>query len=144
MERKMNFLKVSQHILNCVIGLSIVVVAHVSHANSTAQIAPMVVDKTCQVNEKIERNAIPKTPHNMSLPAFGQGVIGWATGPEGAKTRFENIQKQDLKVIQEKGTTLAMVKEWQAFYENEVQRNPCNPTAPYRAELMKKIAWLWG
>ena len=144
MERKMNFLKVSQHILNCAIGLSIVVVAHVSHANSTAQIAPRVVDKTCQVNEKIERNAIPKTPHNMSLPAFGQGVIGWATGPEGAKARFENIQKQDLKAIQEKGTTLAMVKEWQAFYETEVQRNPCNPTAPYRAELMKKIAWLWG
>ena len=49
-----------------------------------------------------------------------------------------------MKAIQEKGTTLAMVKEWQAFYENEVQRNPCNPTAPYRAELMKKIAWLWG
>ena len=68
----MNFLKISQHILNCAIGLSIVVVAHVSHANSTAQIAPRIVDKTCQVNEKIERNAIPKTPHNMSLPAFGK------------------------------------------------------------------------
>ena len=144
----MKFLKVSQRVLNYAFVLNLVTIAHVSHANSDAQISkqitPIVVDKTCQVNEKIERNAIPKTPHNMNLPAFGQGVIGWATGPEGAKARFENIQKQDLKAIQEKGTTLAMVKEWQAFYENEVQRNPCNPTAPYRAELMKKIAWLWG
>ena len=98
----------------------------------------------CLVNDAIQRNAIPKTPHNMSLPEFGQGVIGWATGEQGAKTRLENIQKSDLNAIQEKGTTLAMVKEWQAFYENEVKRNPCNPTAPYRAELMKKIAWLWG
>ncbi|TCB52818.1 DUF4951 domain-containing protein [Acinetobacter sp. ANC 4779] len=97
----------------------------------------------CKVNLQIERNAIPKTPKNMSLPKFGQNVIGWATGPEGAKNRLENIQKLDLKAIQEKGTTLAMVKEWQAFYENEVQRNSCNPTAPYRAELMKKIAELW-
>lgn len=144
----MKFLKVFQRVLNYAFVLSLMTIAHVSYANSDAQISkqttPIMVAKPCQVNEKIERNAIPKTPHNMSLPAFGQGVIGWATGPEGAKIRFENIQKQDLKAIQEKGTTLAMVKEWQAFYENEVQRNPCNPTAPYRAELMKKIAWLWG
>ena len=97
----------------------------------------------CQVNASMSRNAIPQTPHNMTLPEFGQGVIGWATGEDGAKKRLENIQKADLKGIQEKGTTLEMVKEWQAFYENEVQRNPCNPTAPYRAQLMKKIAELW-
>lgn len=97
----------------------------------------------CQVNIQIERNTIPKTPHNMSLPEFGQGVIGWATGPEGAERRLKNIQKKDLKEIKEKGTSLEMVKEWQAFYENEVLRNPCNPTAPYRAKLMKKIAGLW-
>lgn len=80
----------------------------------------------------------------MSLPNFGQGVIGWATGPEGADARLNNIQKADLKEIQDKGTTLKMVKEWQVFYENEVKRNPCNPTALYRAELMKKIARLWA
>lgn len=102
-----------------------------------------VRDPNCKVNESIERHAIPKTPHNMSLPSFGQGVIGWATGHEGAEARLKDIQKADLKAIQDKGTTLEMVKEWQAFYENETIRNPCNPTAPYRAELMKKIAQLW-
>lgn len=114
--------------------------AHQTVVESTVE----QTSKKCQANLDIERNTIPQTPHNMSLPAFGQGVIGWATGPEGAKIRLENIQKSDLKEIQEKGTTLAMVQEWQAFYENEVKRNPCNPTAPYRAELMKKIAELWG
>lgn len=105
--------------------------------------ADYVRDPNCKVNESIERNPIPKTPQNMSLPRFGQGVIGWATGPEGAEARLKNIQKADLKAIQDKGTTLEMVKEWQAFYENETLRNPCNPTAPYRAKLMKKIAQLW-
>ncbi|QTD65204.1 DUF4951 domain-containing protein [Acinetobacter towneri] len=100
-------------------------------------------EKKCQVNMQIERNAIPKTLHNMSLPEFGQGVIGWKTGPEGAKGRLNSIKKEDLKEIQDKGTSLEMIKEWQAFYENEVRRNPCNPTAPYRAVLMKKIAELW-
>lgn len=109
----------------------------------TVKAPKLVKDHLCKVNTNIERNPIPKTPNNMSLPNFGQGVIGWATGPEGAKTRLESIKKSDLKAIQIKGTTLDMVKEWQVFYENEVVRNPCNPTAPYRAQLMKKIAQLW-
>ena len=129
---KVNFLKFSFVLIS-----SLLLMACANHQISSQK-------PKCQVNTRIERNAIPKTPHNMSLPEFGQGVIGWATGPKGAKARLENIQQQDLKDIQQKGTTLAMVKEWQAFYENEVQRNPCNPTAQYRAELMKKIANLWA
>jgi hypothetical protein len=35
------------------------------------------------VNPNIDRLAIPPTPNNMSLPAFGQGIIGWGTGPDG-------------------------------------------------------------
>lgn len=101
-------------------------------------------DPLCQVNAEIERNSIPPTPNNMSLPSFGQGVIGWATGPEGAKARVDSVARADIQNFQDKGVTLAMVQEWQAFYDNEEKRNPCNPTAPYRAELMKKIAQLWG
>ena len=127
----------------CLIGFGSILMLSAC-ASQPASIQTISKDEKCQVNNTIERNVIPQTPHYMSLPEFGQGVIGWATGPEGAKNRFENIQKGDLKAIQEKGTTLAMVREWQAFYENEVQRNPCNPTAPYRAELMKKIAWMWN
>lgn len=100
-------------------------------------------DPSCKVNETIERNAVPVTPNDMSLPSFGQGVIGWATGPDGAKARLENIASKDIQVFKDNGVTLPMVKEWQAFYENEVRRNPCNPTAPFRADLMNKIAELW-
>lgn len=110
------------------------------HHNQTQK----MLSTPCQINPEIQRNAIPQTPNNISLPAFGQGIMGWATGEEGAKQRLETIQQQDVQQLQAQGVTLAMVEEWQAFYENEVQRNPCNPTAPYRAALMQKVAMLWG
>ena len=95
------------------------------------------------VNPNIDRLAIPPTPNNMSLPAFGQGIIGWGTGPDGAEKRLNNITKQDVDKLKTQDVTLEMVQTWQKFYENETQRNAGNPTAPFRAQLMKKIAGLW-
>ena len=77
------------------------------------------------------------------MPAFGQRIIGWGTGAEGARQRLENIQPADVSVIKKQGTTLEMITAWQDFYEQEQQRNANNPTAKYRARLMKKIADLW-
>ncbi|QIO06275.1 DUF4951 domain-containing protein [Acinetobacter shaoyimingii] len=110
---------------------------------ATQESATQVRDSKCKVNPNIARNAIPKTPNNMSLPSFGRGIIGWGTGMDGAKTRLENVTQADVQGFKEKGVTLAMVQEWQTFYENETRRNDCNPTAPYRAQLMKKIAEFW-
>ena len=95
------------------------------------------------VNPNIDRLAIPPTPNNMSLPAFGQGIIGWGTGPDGAEKRLNNISKEDVEKLKTQDVTLEMVQTWQKFYENETQRNAGNPTAPFRAQLMKKIAGLW-
>lgn len=95
------------------------------------------------VNPKIERMAIPPTPNNMILPAFGQGVIGWGSGPQDAHTRLLNLKHADVEIIKAQGVTLEMAKAWQDFYENETQRNPGNPTAPFRAQLMQKIVQLW-
>lgn len=95
------------------------------------------------VNPNIDRLAIPPTPNNMSLPAFGQGIIGWGTGPDGAEKRLNNITKQDVEKLKTQDVTLDMIQIWQKFYENETQRNAGNPTAPFRAQLMKKIAGLW-
>lgn len=95
------------------------------------------------VNPAFNRLAIPPTPHNMSLPDFGRGIIGWETGPHGAKTRLENITAADVAHIKTQDVTLEMVQTWQKFYANETLRNPGNPTAPYRAQLMAKIAELW-
>lgn len=97
----------------------------------------------CQVSSEIERQNLPTTPQNMALPAFGQGVIGWGTGPEDALKKLQKVTVLDVKEYQKKGVTLAMLKEWQGFYENETQRNSCNPTAPIRAALMERIIALW-
>lgn len=96
-----------------------------------------------QVNPDIARHAIPPTPQQMSLPQFGQGVIGWGTGIAGAKQRLEHITADDVKRIQQQGTTLAMIQAWHDFYANENQRNPSNITAIYRKQLMQKIIDLW-
>ena len=83
------------------------------------------------------------TPQNLSLNAFGQWIIGWGTGAEGARQRLDNIQREDVTVIKQKGTTLDMIKVWQQYYEQELENNLENPTARYRARLMKRIADLW-
>lgn len=95
------------------------------------------------VNPNIQRLAIPPTPNHMSLPTFGQGMIGWGTGPDGAEKRLNNIAKEDVEKLKTQDVTLEMVQTWQKFYDNETQRNAGNPTAPFRAQLMKKIAELW-
>lgn len=95
------------------------------------------------VNPDIQRLEIPPTPNNMSLPDFGRGIIGWGTGPDGAEARLNNVTKADVEKYKTQGVTLEMVQTWQKFYENETRRNAGNPTAPFRAQLMKKIAGLW-
>ncbi|MGU2732455.1 DUF4951 domain-containing protein [Acinetobacter baumannii] len=94
-------------------------------------------------NLQLKQNVLPPTPKNIPLPAFGQRIIGWGTGAEGARQRLENIQPADVSMIKKQGTTLEMITAWQDFYEQEQQRNENNPTAKYRARLMKKIADLW-
>ncbi|MDY6529514.1 DUF4951 domain-containing protein [Acinetobacter faecalis] len=95
------------------------------------------------VNPNIQRLDIPPTPNNMSLPSFGQGVIGWGSGPDGAEKRLNNITKDDIEKLKTQNVTLEMIQTWQKFYENETNRNAGNPTAPLRAKLMKKIIELW-
>ncbi|NUF36109.1 DUF4951 domain-containing protein [Acinetobacter lactucae] len=97
------------------------------------------VSPTAQLSSDI----LPATPKNIPLPAFGQRIIGWGTGAEGARQRLENIQPADVSMIKKQGATLEMITAWQDFYEQEQQRNANNPTAKYRARLMKKIADLW-
>ena len=71
------------------------------------------------VNPNIQRLDIPPTPNNMSLPSFGQGVIGWGTGPDGAEKRLNNITKDDIEKLKTQNVTLEMIQTWQKFYENE-------------------------
>lgn len=109
-------------------------------SEATNSILPV---RECQVNAEIQRFKIPPTPNNMSLPAYGQGIIGWGTGPEGAQAKLQTVNQNDIKHYKEKDVTLLIVQQWHAFYTNEKLRNPCNPTAPIRAALMQKIMNLW-
>ena len=95
------------------------------------------------VNPEIDRLAIPPTPYDMSLPEFGKGVVGWGSGPKDAETRLNNVTKAEVEQMKQQGLTRDMAETWQKFYENETQRNAGNPTAPFRAQLMKKIVSLW-
>lgn len=118
--------------------------AEVSMTEQLQQAMPkMERVENCEVREDIARNALPSTPHNMSLPEFGQGIIGWGTGPEGAMAKIQNLHLSDIEKYQQQGITLVMLQEWQAFYQNETTRNSCNPTAPLRASLMGKIISMW-
>ncbi len=44
--------------------------------------------------------------------------------------------------LEEAGVTLAMAQEWRGFYLNEMRRNPDNPSAAGRADLMQRAAEL--
>jgi len=46
--------------------------------------------------------------------------------------------------MEEAGVTQDMAKQWAEFYENEAARNPANPSAPGRADLMHHVFHLLG
>lgn len=132
-------------IKKCCLAIVVASCSIASHAELTVteKVLSLSRPAACEVSKEIERNDLPPTPQNMSLPAYGQGIIGWGTGADGALKKLQTVNVADVKVYQQKGVTLAMVQEWQRFYENETQRNSCNPTAPIRAALMATIAHLW-
>ncbi|WLF84942.1 DUF4951 domain-containing protein [Moraxella sp. ZY210820] len=96
-----------------------------------------------QVNKSINRLAIPPIPEKMSLTQFGQEVIQWGTGFQGAKYQLDNITAEYVQTIKQHGITQTMIVQWRDFYQNETQRNPSNIAAYYRALLMQKILTLW-
>lgn len=107
------------------------------------ELATHAVVRDCKVNLDIQRQDVPATPDQMSLPQFGQEIIGWGTGPKGAQKKITTLTQDDIRNYQVQGVDLLMIKGWYDFYVNETSRNPCNPTAPLRAELMYKIMQLW-
>lgn len=53
-------------------------------------------------DELTPSSRVLSTPQNLSLNAFGQWVIGWGTGAEGARQRLSNIRREDVVVIKQK------------------------------------------
>lgn len=82
---------------------------------------------------KLPVPAIPAMFKNVSQ--FGK-AIKWGLDTEMARAEISNITKGGMDAI---GVTREIAAEWAVFYVNEMTRNPGNPSAQGRAELMMAI-----
>jgi hypothetical protein len=81
---------------------------------------------------------LPETPGEMSIAEFGR-AIGWGRGDDAARARADTILLPELYTI---GVTLDTALQWRDFYIRELERNPANPSATGRIELMSRIVEL--
>ena|SRR5437870_13511210 len=82
-----------------------------------------------------ERLPPPAIPQGMTLHAFGHRVMRWGTGSEAARARIATLTRAELVHA---GVTGDMAVAWRDFYLHELVRNPLNPSAAGRAELMQR------
>lgn len=77
----------------------------------------------------------PPTPGGITLREFGQHVMQWGSGNAEARERLNTLTRAEL--IQA-GLTQNLAVAWRDFYQHESARNPHNPSAAGRAELMQR------
>ena len=77
----------------------------------------------------------PPTPRGMTLREFGVRVMRWGTGDDAARERIRTLTREELAQV---GLTQEMAAAWRDFYRQELDRNPRNPSAAGRAELMQR------
>ena len=82
-----------------------------------------------------ERLLPPPTPRSMTLREFGQRVMQWGTGNAVARARISTLTRQELEHA---GLTREIAEGWRDFYHHELARNPRNPSAADRVELMQR------
>lgn len=86
-----------------------------------------------------ERLPPPPIPRGMTLREFGNRVMRWGTGDREARVRMRTLTREELE---QAGLTQEMAEAWRDFYRNEFARNPRNPSATGRAELMQRAVEL--
>lgn len=77
----------------------------------------------------------------MTRSEFGNNVMKWGTGNDAARDRIATVTRDEM---QNAGVTQQMAKEWRDFYRNEMVRNPSNPSAAGRTDLMQHVFQLLG
>lgn len=77
----------------------------------------------------------PDVPGGLSVAEFGFKVMRWGTGDEAARERMGSLTRSELADL---NVTITIAREWRDFYRNEIVRNPKNPSARGRAELMQR------
>ena len=78
---------------------------------------------------------IPRGARTIS--EFGTRVMRWGTGDAAARARAESLTREELE---QAGLTRQIAEAWRDFYSDEVLRNPRNPSARGRADLMQRAA----
>jgi hypothetical protein len=58
----------------------------------------------------------------------------WGSGNAAARARISTLTREELERA---GLTQEMAEAWRDFYRNELARNPGNPSAAGRTELMQ-------
>jgi uncharacterized protein DUF4951 len=81
----------------------------------------------------------PGLPEGMTPRQFGRDVMRWGTGDADALSRIDSLTREELE---QAGVTRDMALQWRDFYRSELARNPGNPSAAGRAELMEAAARL--
>lgn len=81
----------------------------------------------------------PLTPQGMTLREFGQRVMRWGSGDTAARARISTLTREEMVRA---GMTRELAEAWRDFYRNESVRNPQNPSAAGRADLMQRVVEL--
>jgi RHS repeat-associated protein len=79
---------------------------------------------------------LPIPPGLKGFSDFGK-KMGWGSGDAEARARMETLTKEELE---KNGVTKEMAEKWRDFYKDEIARNPNNPSAAGRADLMQHAA----
>jgi len=77
----------------------------------------------------------PKTPRGGDMASFGL-AMGWGSGSASARERMATITREHLKKI---GMTRGLAIAWRNFYDEVHRRNPLNPSAAGRRDLMERV-----
>jgi hypothetical protein len=83
----------------------------------------------------------PGVPAGKTRSEFGTKTMRWGTGDAAARARIESLTQHELENA---GVTLQMARAWRDFYRQELVRNPANPSAAGRADLMRRAMELLG
>lgn len=77
----------------------------------------------------------PDVPDGLNVAEFGFKVMRWGTGDAAARERMDALTRSELVTL---GVTGTIARTWRDFYLSEIIRNPKNPSARGRADLMQR------
>ena len=82
-----------------------------------------------------ERPDLPLPTGIRTLRQFGR-MLGWGPGDAAARKRAAELTRSEVQAME---LTMEIAGAWREFYRRELERNPGNPSAAGRIELMDRV-----